>query len=200
MKLKSFIRSGLGLAIVAIVSVQAAAFMNSLERSNDPSMVLDYEQLVDSMTEKLKSDEVDCVEMLAALDKALNEIDASLDVGVSDEESLLAARDALVSMRLDLPCLTEQLAQTQCCQPAIQPAVAPANIISDVLVSEQVISGGLVSGGGAGGGIAGAAAGGGAGIAGGGGLGPLLRIGGLTGGIIAAATSGDDDPVPQTSK
>jgi hypothetical protein len=200
MRIKKLFQSGLGLALVALVSVQAGAFMNTVEQASHALQSLDYGQLVDSLAVQRKGDEVDCSEMLSKIDEALHEIDASLDAGVSDEESLLEARDALVAMRLDLPCLSEQLAQAPCCQPTI----APANIVSDVLVSEQVVTAGLPSGalggaGGALGGAGGAIGGAGGAIGGGGGLAGLLRIGGLTGGIIAAASSSSDDPVPSTS-
>lgn len=190
MYIKHLFRTGMGLVLVALVSVQGMAFMNTVEHGDSDGIDSDYVQLVDGIANDLKSDEVDCGEMLTKIDEALDQIDESLDAGVIDEESLLIARDALVSMRLELPCLSDQLTQAECCGPEI----APANVISEQVIGSEIIDGGFAGGGGGGGGAAG-----GGGAVGGVGLRRLLAIGGLTGGIIAGATSGGDDPAPETS-
>tara|TARA_R110002049_G_scaffold27321_2_gene94056 strand:- start:155105 stop:155713 length:609 start_codon:yes stop_codon:yes gene_type:complete len=201
MNIKQFFRTGLGLALVAMVSVQAVAFMNTIESVDPAEPATDYVALIDSIAEQLKSDQVDCDAMLEKIDEALGQIDESLDAGVADEESLLAARDALVSMRLELPCRSDELA-------VMQMAVGDAAMGGSVLDSGFAGGGcvdcgtGMVTSGGGGAvssGGGGAVGGGGAAAGSGGGLRRLLLLGGLTGGIIAASSSDDDGPAPETS-
>ena len=171
--------------------------MNSLEQAESAAPPLDYAQLVDSIVRDHEGDQLECGELLAKIDEALNQIDEALDAGVVDEESLLVARETLIGMRLDLPCRPAQSALVQ----VVGSVPAGAAVSGPVAVGGPAVGGGVAcvdcapvavsSGGGAGGGAGGAAA------AGGPGLRRLLMLGGLTGGIIAAATSGDDNPPPE---
>ena len=198
MSIKQLFQSGLGLALVALVSVQAVAFMNAVEPVDTVDQEYDYVSVIDSIAADMKGETYNCDAMLARIDQALLRIDELLDAGATDEESLLVARETLVAMRLKLACVPEELAVMQ--------SAGGGNVISDVVIGESIISNGVpgvgcvncapVSTGGA---VA-SGGGGAAGAAGGPGLRRLLLLGGLTGGIIAAATSGDDDnPPPATS-
>jgi hypothetical protein len=146
----------------------------------------DLTQVVDELRQELKADQTSCKEMLSKIDAAIAQVDSALDIGVADETKYLGLRDELVELRLDLPCLADELAQADAGQ-----------VVSDTLLSEQVIGEDVVggpSGGMVGGGSSGGAGGGAGGAGGGGGLGPLA-IGGLAAAIaIPAALSGDDDP------
>ena len=196
MRISDLFRTGLGLALVASISVQGLAFMNTLEQADSVAPPLDYAQLVDSIVAEYEGDQLECGELLAKIDEALNQIDEALDAGVVDEESLLVARETLIGMRLDLPCRPAQSALVQVVGSA---PVGGGAVSGPVAAGGPVVGGGVacvdcapvaVSSGGAGGGGA---------AAGGPGLRRLLLLGGLTGGIIAAATSGDDNPPPETS-
>jgi len=211
----NWMRMGLGISLIVFVSVQSLAVMQDAERIEGVDEARTYERLVATSPEDLAGSEADCQAALNKLDSLLREIDEVLDAGAADEESLLATRDAVAQLRLELPCLpATQLTQFPCCMPEMVPlqaVVDPATngqVISERVIGESVIGesvvgpvdsgpgafvGGMGGGATGGGGAAGGAAGG------GGGLGRLLAIGGLTGGIIAAATSGSSSGGGETS-
>ena len=182
----------LGLAMLAVASVQSYAFMVATDEVPTQEAI-DLVEMIEGLELELEDEELQCEDMLAKLDAALEEIDTALDVGVEDEASHLVARDALISMRLELPCLGEELAQG--CVPC-QQGVAVAQPVRNVAPAPIFNGGGggIIGGGGFGGGGFGGGLGGGGAFAGGGG-GGLLLLGGAAAAIaIPLAGSDDDDP------
>ncbi len=187
----------LGLAVLVGAGAQGYAFM--MEGDSAPTQDdFDLVQLIEDLEAEIQDDAVECEDMLAKLDSAIEEIDLVLDNGVEDEESYLVARDALIDMRLELPCLGEQLAQSSCatCSPCTSCGTG------SVARSGGSGGGGILGGGGvvgSGGGFGGGFGGGGGLIGGGGGLLSsrplrLLAIGGAAIGIAVGAGGDDDDP------
>lgn len=174
-------------SVSAFIPVYSYAFMMDADESASVGSI-DLIQSVDELRQELKTGETACKEMLAKIDAAIEQVDSALDTGVADEKKYLGLRDELVEMRLSLPCLSEELAQTE------------GAIISDTLVDQQAIGEQVVAdqegqsmvGGSSAGGFGGA---GGLGGAGGiGGFGPLA-IGGIAAAVaIPLALSGDDNP------
>ncbi len=71
--------------------------------------LVDITQTVDSIREELKSGEIACETMLTKIDAAIASIDSALDKGIADEKKYLGLRDELVELRLELPCLGNEL-------------------------------------------------------------------------------------------
>lgn len=190
----------LGLALLIGAGAQGYAFM--MEGDSAPTQDdFDLVQLIEDFEAEIQDDAVECEDMLAKLDSAIEEIDLVLDNGVENEESYLVARDVLIDMRLELPCLGEQLAQNSCstCSPCTSCGTGSVSRSGGLLSGSGggIFGGGGVvgSGGGFGGGL-----GGGGGLIGGGGGGllagsplRLLAIGGAAIGIAVGAGGGDDD-------
>ena len=152
--------------------------------------------MIEELQAELDSEKT-CEEKLIQIDAALEQLDNALDQGVDNEDTLLVAREAIIEMRLNLPCRhQEQLAGSQSascnCQECNQSS-------GGILGGGGVLSGGgggVLSGGGGGilsGGGGGAILGGGGGIAGGSGFG-LLAAGAAAAIAIPTASSDDDDP------
>ncbi len=183
----------LALAVAAATNFSAPvsyAFMMQAEEATVG--LVDITQTVDSIREEMKAGETACEDMLTKIDAAINSIDAALDKGIADEKKYLGLRDELVELRLELPCLGNELTQD------------PGTIISDTVISETPIGpvneddgrpvgaafGGGAPMGGAAGGIGGGAGGG---IAGGlGGIGPLA-LGGIAAAIAVPIAAGAND-------
>ncbi len=144
----------------------------------------DITQVVDQLREELKADKTTCADMLAKIDAAIERIDASLEVGVADETKHLALRDELVEMRLSLPCLGQELAQG----PSTDGAIISDTVVSEQVIEERRVGGAPAGSGSGGGGGAGGGAGGGLG-----GLGPAAVIGGVAA-AIAIPLAVSDNP------
>ena len=190
------------IAFASIVATSTAfalpsyAFMMDAAEATAVGTV-DLTQAVDGLRQELKAGKTTCKEMLGKIDAAIEQVDSALDTGVADEKKYLGLRDELVEMRLNLPCLAEELA-------------AEGEIVSDTVISQTSMgeqenrdggaffeggtAGRSVGGGGAAGG--GGFGGGGGGLGGGGigGLGPLA-LGGIAAAIaIPVALGGNNNP------
>lgn len=196
------------LVMLAAAGVQSYAFM-AAEKEAAIEGQMDVVELVDNVRDEVESKEAACDTKLASIESALNQIDEMLDAGSSDEDVLLDARDALVQLRLELPCeAKKQLVGNE----------HGGSIISDRLVGERVVnlgashngggilsgghtSGGFVSGGYTSGGLvsSGGRAAGRAAASGGGGRLGLLAAGAAAIIIPIAASDDDDAPAPVAS-
>lgn len=182
----------LALAVAAATNFSAPyshAFM--MQADETTVSLVDITSTVDSIREELKAGETACETMLSKIDAAINSIDAALDKGIADEKKYLGLRDELVELRLELPCLGNELTQE------------PGTIISDTVISETPIgtvseddrrpAGAVFGGGGAAMGGGGFGGGAGGGIAGGlGGIGPLA-LGGIAAAIAVPIAAGAND-------
>ncbi len=204
MKIQHLLSAAAGLALVASTSTPSFAFMA------DGSVTGEAHTNPASMVAELKSEaeagKTQCSVMLVKVNEAIAAIDTQLDAGVVNEASHLDARASLVSLRSDLPCLSEELAAEQ----GDLGMLDQGQVISDTLLSEQTIGSSVLEGGEvgmaggasvggspmyAGGGVTygGGGGGGGGGSLGGGGIGGIGALGAL-GAAIAIGVSDDDEP------
>ena len=109
MKLNRIFQVALGVALIGMASVQGYAFMIASIDSAAPEAQFDVAQMVEDLRVEL-TDELACEDKLAKIEAGMHEIDAMLDEGVEDETAFTIAREALVQMRLDLPCLDGEAA------------------------------------------------------------------------------------------
>jgi len=148
---------------------------------------------VASIRAEIEAGEIKCEDMLEKINAAIEQIDVTLDKGVLNEKIFFGLYDELVELRLDLPCLGNELAQG---------LGDGSTVISEPVVAEQVVGSpaaaggcvncggtpGLAGGGGGGGGFAGGGAGG-----MGGGIGPLA-LGGIAAAIAIPLAVTSDNP------
>jgi hypothetical protein len=153
---------------------------------------VDITATVDQLRQDWKAGETKCELMLEKIDAAIEQVDASLDKGVVDEKKYLGLRDELVELRLELPCLAEELTQSMIND--------GSTLLSETVIGEAAPCVGCDGSGSAGAGMAGGGGsgllggGGGAGGAGGiGGIGPLA-LGGIAAAIAIPLAVGSDDP------
>lgn len=221
MSVKSFLASIVAMVTLVVASVQVHAFVNSVPHAPEAKPDQSVAKRVDQLHEQLESGEVKCSVMLARLDDLLKTIDQALDAGVAeaDEKTYLAARDEVVDMRLELPCLGESLIQAgggeedsvavgegeveQTLTNQITGETMPGgpSVLDGGMVGGETLGGGY-GGGAIGGGVAGPSAmaggsggGGGGGFIGGGGGGlGMMSVAAAAAIAIPVATADSDDP------
>lgn len=204
MSVKIFLASMVATAALLVASVQSYAFRNEVAETLEAKPAEAVTERVETLHEQMVGGEVACSEMLAQLDDLLATIDQALDTGVAeaDEETYLAARDEVVQMRLDLPCLGEsslvqigggELGESVLASP---PSEAPLPggdpVLTGGMPSAGTYGGGVSSGGYAG--ARGMGGGGGGGFGGGGGGLGLMSAAAAAAIAIPIATANDDDP------
>ena len=203
MTLKRIMPIALGFAMIAVASVQSYAFMLATEEGAVEAQ-LDVVTMIEELQAEIDS-ETTCEEKLIQVDAALEQVDSVLDQGVDNEDTLLVAREAIIEMRLGLPCRVQeqQLAGSHNSSCGCQQCNTGGGVLGGggggILGGGGVISnggGGVFSGGGAFSGGGGAFSGGGGALLGGGGSigGFGLLAGGAAAIVAIAASSDDDDP------
>ena len=93
---------------------------------------------VSSIRAELEANETKCEVILGNIDAVIEQIDASLDKGVANEKAFLGLRDELVELRLDLPCLGNELTQS---------LGDGSTVISETVIGEQPVAGPAADGG-----------------------------------------------------
>ena len=194
--MKRILPLAVGLAVVAIAGVQSYAFMAASDEAAVEAQ-LNVDELVENVRENMDDENIDCNAKFAIIGEAIDQIDAVLDAGSSDEDTLLDTRDALVQLRLELPCQADtQLAGNQNNCDCNQHGYTSGGHGSGGYTSGGYSSGGYAGGGRVSGGVRGAAS-----RAAGGNAGRIaLLAAGAAAIAIPIATSDDDDaPAPAAS-
>ena len=185
MTIKRIIPVALGLAMIAVASVQGYAFMMASNEVAAPEGQLDMVKMVEDLRVDVANEDIACEEKLAKLDEALQQIDVILDSGVEDERGYLVAREAVAAMRLEIPCSTQQeLTAAVAGEFAAAPVAAPAMNLAPASfpAAAPCVNCGTRSSGGGGGSSAG-----------GGISGRALLLGGAAAAIAIPLSSSDDD-------
>ncbi len=90
----------------------ASAFMPTDESVPAEGVETDLQKMVKAFQEEIDAGETSCEDMLAKLDKAIDDIDLKLDAGAENEEELLVVRDQISKMRYNLNCFAQTLTQS----------------------------------------------------------------------------------------
>ncbi len=188
--MKQIKQFALALAVAAAsVGVSGNSYAFMMQADENTVSLVDMTQTVDGLRQEFKAGETSCEALLAKIDEAIASIDGALERGVADEKKYLGLRDELVELRLELPCLGNELTQEPA--PVVTEPVFEEPVLGSEVVGAPMPAGGAL-GAPAGGGFGGGA--GGAGLGGGLGIGPLA-LGGIAAAIaIPVAVAANDDP------
>ncbi|MGV3486811.1 MAG: hypothetical protein ACO1RT_20515 [Planctomycetaceae bacterium] len=196
--IKHFALATMVAGLSAGLAAPSYAFMADADAAASVDGVATMTQAVEAIRQELTAGKTTCNDLLAKIDKAIEQIDAALDKGVAEEQQYLGLRDELVELRLALPCVANELAGEV--------------IVDDTIIAESVIAvpGPMVADGGhdhhgglVGPGYGGSSSGGGYSMGSGGGgssgavggSGGLLALGAI-GTAVALGVTDDDDDTP----